>query len=196
VSIAHLEGFYYKPRIDLETLQKYSEGLILTTSCIKGEIPSYLLEGNEEKAKKRLYEFKEIFKDDFYIELQNHNLKEELEVLPKLIKISNETKTKYIASNDVHYLNKEDAKVHGILLCVQTQTTIDNPDRLKFETDEFYLKSFDEMWELFKEIPDAIYNTIEIKEKCNIEIPLGVPKLPKFPLKENEDPFVVFKKSL
>lgn len=193
VSIAHLEGFYYKPRIDLESLQKYHEGLILTSSCIKGEIPSYLLEGKEEEAKKRIYEFKEIFKDDFYIELQNHNLKEEIEVLPKLIKISNETKTKYFASNDVHYLNKEDAKIHGILLCVQTQTTIDNPDRLKFETDEFYLKSFDEMWELFKEIPDAIYNTIEIKEKCNIEIPLGLPKLPKFPLKENEEPFEVLK---
>lgn len=193
VSIAHLEGFYYKPRIDSEVLQKYHEGLILTTSCVKGEIPSYLLEGREEEAKKRIYEFKEIFKDDFYIELQNHKLKEEIEVLPKLIKLANETKTKYIATNDVHYLNKEDAKVHGILLCVQTQTTIDNPDRLKFETDEFYLKSFEEMWELFKEIPDAIYNTLEIKEKCNIEIPLQIPKLPKFPLKEGEDPFNVLK---
>ncbi|MGQ9845094.1 MAG: DNA polymerase III subunit alpha [Caldisericia bacterium] len=193
VTIAHLEGFYYKPRIDLEVLEKYHEGLILASSCVKGEIPSYLLEGREDEAKKRIYQFKEIFKDDFYIEVQNHNLKEEIEVLPKLIKISNETKTKYFASNDVHYLNKEDAKAHGILLCVQTQTNINNPDRLKFETDEFYLKSFEQMWDLFKEIPDAIYNTIEIKEKCNIEIPLGYPRLPKFPLKENEDPFEVLK---
>lgn len=193
VTIAHLEGFYYKPRIDMEVLEKYHDGLILTTSCIKGEIPSLLLEGKEEEAKKRIYQFKEIFKDDFYIELQNHKLKEEIEVLPKLINIAKETNTKYFASNDVHYLNKEDSKAHGILLCVQTQTTIDNPDRLKFETDEFYLKSFEEMWELFKEIPDSIYNTLEIKEKCNIEIPLGKPKLPKFPLKEGEEPFLVLK---
>ncbi len=193
VTIAHLEGFYYKPRIDMEILRKYNKGLILTTSCVKGEIPSYILEGRYEDAKKRVYEFKEIFGDDFYIELQDHNLRDEKEVLPKLIQLAKETDTKIFASNDVHYLNKEDAKVHGILLCVQTQTTIDNPDRLKFETDEFYLKSFEEMWELFKEIPEAIYNTIEIKDKCNLDIPLQIPKLPRFPLKEGEDPFLVLK---
>lgn len=193
VTISHLEGFYYKPRIDMEVLRNYNKGLILTTSCVKGEIPSYILEGRYEDAKKRVYEFKEIFGDDFYIELQDHNLREEKEVLPKLIQLAKETNTKIFASNDVHYLNKEDAKVHGILLCVQTQTTIDNPDRLKFETDEFYLKSFEEMWALFKEIPEAIYNTIEIKDKCNLEIPLQVPKLPKFPLKEGENPFDVLK---
>lgn len=193
VTIAHLEGFYYKPRIDIEVLRKYHKGLILTTSCVKGEIPSLILEGRYEDAKKRVYEFKEIFEDDFYIELQDHNLREEKEVLPKLVQLAKETNTKFFASNDVHYLNKEDAKVHGILLCVQTQTTIDNPDRLKFETDEFYLKSFEEMWNLFKEIPDAIYTTIEIKDKCNLEIPLQIPKLPKFPLKEGEEPFEVLK---
>ncbi len=193
VTISHLEGFYYKPRIDIEVLKNYNKGLILTTSCVKGEIPSYILEGRYEDAKKRVYEFKYIFGDDFYIELQDHNLREEKEVLPKLIQLAKETNTKIFASNDVHYLNREDAKVHGILLCVQTQTTIDNPDRLKFETDEFYLKSFEEMWSLFKEIPEAIYNTIEIKDKCNLEIPLQVPKLPKFPLKEGENPFEVLK---
>jgi len=193
VTIAHLEGFYYKPRIDMEVLKKYNRGLILTTSCVKGEIPSYILEGRYEEAKRRVYEFKDIFGEDFYIEIQNHKLKEEIEVIPKLVQLAKETNTKIIASNDVHYLNREDAKVHGILLCVQTQTTIDNPDRLKFETDEFYLKSFEEMWELFKEIPESIYNTIEIKEKCNLEIPLQIPRLPKFPLSENEDPFLVLK---
>jgi len=194
VSIGHLEGFYYKPRIDMEVLKKYSEGLIVGTSCLKGEIPSLILSGQYERAKKRVYEFKEIFGDDFYIELQNHHLPEEERVIPELLRLAKETDTKYFASNDAHYLKKEDAKAHGILLCIQTQTTISNPDRLKFQTDEFYLKSFEEMWELFKDIPDAIHTTMEIAEKCEVEIPLGKSRLPKFPLPEGEDAFSVLKK--
>ncbi len=194
VSVGHLEGFYYKPRIDMEVLKKYSEGLIVGTSCLKGEIPSLILSGQYEKAKERVYEFKEIFGDDFYIELQNHHLPEEEKVIPELLRLARETDTKYFASNDVHYLKKEDAKAHGILLCIQTQTTISNPDRLKFQTDEFYLKSFEEMWELFKEIPDAIHTTMEIAEKCEVEIPLGKSRLPKFPLPEGEDAFSVLKR--
>mgnify|MGYP000657408909 CR=1 FL=1 len=194
VSIGHLEGFYYKPRIDMEVLKKYSEGLIVGTSCLKGEIPSLILSGQYERAKKRVYAFKEIFGDDFYIELQNHHLPEEERVIPELLRLAKETDTKYFASNDAHYLKKEDAKAHGILLCIQTQTTISNPDRLKFQTDEFYLKSFEEMWELFKDIPDAIHTTMEIAEKCEVEIPLGKSRLPKFPLPEGEDAFSVLKK--
>jgi len=194
VSIGHLEGFYYKPRIDMEILREHSEGLIVGTSCLKGEIPSLILSGQYERAKKRVYEFKEIFGDDFYIELQNHHLPEEERVIPELLRLAKETDTKYFASNDAHYLKKEDAKAHGILLCIQTQTTISNPDRLKFQTDEFYLKSFEEMWELFKDIPDAIHTTMEIAEKCEVEIPLGKSRLPKFPLPEGEDAFSVLKR--
>jgi len=194
VSIGHLEGFYYKPRIDMEILREHSEGLIVGTSCLKGEIPSLILSGQYERAKKRVYEFKEIFGDDFYIELQNHHLPEEERVIPELLRLARETDTKYFASNDAHYLKKEDAKAHGILLCIQTQTTISNPDRLKFQTDEFYLKSFEEMWELFKDIPDAIHTTMEIAEKCEVEIPLGKSRLPKFPLPEGEDAFSVLKR--
>ena len=194
VSIGHLEGFYYKPRIDMEVLREHSEGLIVGTSCLKGEIPSLILSGQYERAKKRVYEFKEIFGDDFYIELQNHHLPEEERVIPELLRLAKETDTKYFASNDAHYLKKEDAKAHGILLCIQTQTTISNPDRLKFQTDEFYLKSFEEMWELFKDIPDAIHTTMEIAEKCEVEIPLGKSRLPKFPLPEGEDAFSVLKR--
>lgn len=193
VSIGHLEGFYYKPRIDMEALKKHSEGLIVETSCLKGEIPSLILSGQYERAKKRVYEFKEIFGDDFYIELQNHHLPDEERVIPELIRLAKETDTKYFASNDAHYLNKDDAKAHGILLCIQTQTTISNPDRLKFQTDEFYLKSFEEMWDLFKDVPEAIHTTMEIAEKCNVELPLGKSRLPRFPLPEGEDAFQVLR---
>ncbi len=184
-SLAFVEGFYYKPRIDKEILAKYSEGLFALTACLQGEIPWLLLRDRREEAKQAARWFLEVFGPErFFIELQNHGLKDELEVLPKLITLAREMGIRMVATNDVHYINREDADFHDKLLCIQTDKTVDDPNRMRFENDQFYLKSPEEMKRLFAEVPEAISNTLWIAERTDVEIEIGKMKLPKFPVPE------------
>ena len=169
-SFAYLDGMYYKPRIDYKLLEQHSEGVICLSACIAGHIPQYILKRQFDEADKIALKLKEIFKDDFYLEIQNHGLPEEKEVLLELTKMSERLSIPLVATNDVHYLNKEDAELQDVLMCVQMQKTIDDPDRMKFSTDEFYLKSYDEMLEALPGYEEALDRTIEIAEKCNVTI--------------------------
>ncbi len=181
VSIGFLEGFYYKPRVDYEVLQKYHEGLIASSACLQGEIPSLILSKGKEEARKALYQYLDIFgKENFFLEIQNHNLPDEKEVIPVMAELSKEEDIPLIATNDAHYLLKEDAKAHDILLCVQTLSKVQDPKRMRFQTDEFYVKSEKEMREIFKELPEAIDNTEKIKEMCNVNFEFSTYHLPHF----------------
>ncbi|SKA86978.1 DNA polymerase III catalytic subunit, DnaE type [Clostridium sp. USBA 49] len=182
VSKASIDGFYYKPRVDHDYLKKHSEGIIASSACLGGEVQSALLNGNRKKAEEIALLYKDIFKDGFYLELQNHGIKEQLAVNEELIKLSKELNIPLICTNDVHYINKEDAKAHDILLCIQTGKTVDEENRMRYPTDEFYLKSPEEMYEIFSYIPEALENTVKIAEQCNFDYEFHVSKLPKFPL--------------
>jgi len=153
VSLSFLEGFYYKPRVDKELLREYSKGIIALSSCLAGEIPSYILQNNLEKAKNAIKEYLDIFGEDFYLELQNNGMEEQEYVNSYLIKLSRELNVPLVATNDVHYLRKEDAEIHDILLCIQTGSKLNDKDRLRFKTNEFYFKSPEEMKALFKDVP-------------------------------------------
>ncbi|MBI5894223.1 MAG: DNA polymerase III subunit alpha [Deltaproteobacteria bacterium] len=184
---AHLEGFYYRPRIDKELLKIHSEGLIAMSSCLHGEIPHLISSGNMEKALKAAAEFKEIFTNNrFYLELQHNKISEQDKVNNGLLEISRKLNIPVVATNDCHYLKKEDAKAHEVLLCIQTGKTMNSPDRMRFATDDLYFKSPEEMEASFKDIPDAIKNTIEIAERCNLELKLGEYHLPNFPVPDGE----------
>ncbi|MCH5303499.1 MAG: DNA polymerase III subunit alpha [Ruminococcus sp.] len=194
VSYGFTEGFYNKPRIDDELLEKYHEGLICLSACLAGEIPQKLLKDDYNGAKEKALYYQNIFgKDNFFIELQNHGIEEQLRTNPDLIKISEEIGAELVVTNDSHYINKSDAKTHSILLCIQTNKTINDEDRMEFKTDEFYLKSEEEMRSLFKEIPQAFDNTQKIADRCNVEFEFGVRKLPHFDLPEGVDHFEYFK---
>jgi len=188
VSKAALEGFYYKPRVDKELLKKYSKGIIALSACLAGEVQDLLLKGRYEDAKRIALELEDIFgRGNFYLELQDHGIEEQRTVNEKLIDLSKETGIQLVATNDVHYVNKEDAVAHEILLCIQTGKTIDDEDRMKFPTDEFYLKSPEEMKRLFDFVPEAIENTIKISERCNVELEFNKPKLPKFDVPDGKE---------
>ncbi|MBO4409143.1 MAG: DNA polymerase III subunit alpha [Spirochaetales bacterium] len=177
-SIAYLEGFYYKPRIDNETLAAHSEGLICTSACLAGEISQKLLDGNVEGAYETARWYKDLFGDRYYIEIQNHFIPEEIQVLPQLVKLARDLDIKIIATNDIHYIDKEDANAHDILLCIGTGKKKADTDRLKFQTEEFYMKSPDEMAQLFSQYPDAISNTVELADRCVFDINFPGPLLP------------------
>jgi DNA polymerase-3 subunit alpha len=180
-SRASLEGFYYRPRIDLEMLQQHHEGIIATSACLGGPVANPLLDGNEAKAREFAGTLSELFgKDRFYIEVQDHGLKEQLEVNRSLIPLAKSFGLPIVASNDVHYCNKDDAPYQDVLVCVQTNTTIHDPKRLKQETNEFFLKSPDQMAQLFGEIPEALSNTIRIAEMCNLDLGFKGYHLPNF----------------
>ncbi|WP_050606490.1 DNA polymerase III subunit alpha [Clostridium niameyense] len=189
VSRASIEGFYYKPRTDHEFLKQHSEGLVALSACLGGEIQSYILKGNKEKAKKIALMYKDIFKEDFYLELQYHGIPEQLKVNDELVKMSKELDIPLVATNDVHYIKKEDYKSHDILLCIQTGKTVDEENRMKYPSDQFYLKSPEEMYEMFSYVPEALDNTVKISQKCNFNYNFHESKLPKFPLDENIDQF-------
>jgi len=187
VSLGFIEGFYYKPRIDHEILRQHSEGLIALSACLGGEIPSALLNSTYEKAKEIAVFYNELFgQDNFYLELQDHGFMEQKRVNPLLIKISEETGIPLVAANDSHYIYREDAKAHEILLCVQTLKTIEDEDRMKFEGEEFYLKSPEEMYAIFKGNESALENSFAIGERCNVEFEFHNYKLPKFILPDTE----------
>ena len=185
VTKANLEGFYYKPRVDWELLEKHSEGLIVTTSCLAGEIPQLILKDNIAKAEETLKIYHKLFKDDFYIELQRHPGVDELDkVNDVLIKFSRKYGIPLIATNDVHYLEKEDAYAQEILLCIQTQRAIFEKNRplSMIDVPDYYFKTEEEMRTLFHDYPEAIDNTVKLSEKCNLEIPYGKLILPNIDL--------------
>lgn len=174
VSLGHLEGFYYKPRIDIETLAQHSKGLIGTSSCLKGKIPEAIVRGNMKLAMELTGTFTDIFgADNFFLELQNHGIEEQAVANRGLVEIARKTGLRLIVSNDVHYLRKEHAEAHDVMLCMQTGTVMTDPKRLRYGSDEFYLKTGDEMLRLFHEFPEALANTVEIADRCNVELRLG-----------------------
>ena len=181
VSAGFTEGFYSKPRIDKDLLEQYHEGLICLSACLAGEIPQAILAGDYERAKQAALYYRDLFGEgNYYIELQDHGLEEDQVVLPQLIRLARETDIPMAATNDAHYITKEDAKMQSILLCIQTGKTIADADRMEFQTDEFYLKSTDEMYDLFSMVPEACENTNKIAEQCNFEFTFGKTKLPYF----------------
>ena len=185
VSDAFIHGFYGKPRVDLAALRKYSEGLIATSACLAGVVPRCLMDEDYEAAKKHALELSEIFGEDhFYLELQDHGIPEQRAVNQGLLRISRETGLPLIVSNDAHYLRKEDAHMQDVLLCIQTGKTVDDTKRMKFQTQEFYLKSEEQMHELFPNCPEALENTQRIAERCNLEFVFNEYHLPTFPIPE------------
>ncbi len=183
-SVGYKEGFYYKPRIDIEVLKECSEGLIATSACVAGAIPRALLQGNRQQAKAIAEEYLSIFGEgNFYLELQNHNMEEEIIASEEMISLGREMGIPFIVANDAHYLNKEDAQTHELLLCIQTGTTMSDPKRFRFSTDQLYYKSTEEMAALFPQVPEALKNTIDIAERCNVSIKakpqLPVPEVPQ-----------------
>ena len=185
VSTGYLEGFYYKPRVDLSVLKEYSEGIICLSGCIAGEIQQRLLEGNYQRAKETALEYRDIFGEgNFYLEIQDHGMEEQKKVNPDLIRLGKETGIPLAATNDVHYTNREDWEFHDILLCIQTGKTVDQEDRLRFPNHEFYMKSENEMRELFPEVPEAVDNTARIAERCSVKLDFGTVHLPYFELPE------------
>lgn len=185
VSIGHLEGFYYKPRIDFEILEKYHEGIIALSGCMNSEIPSLVLQNQMKQAQKVLDKYLSIFKEDFYIEIQRHPGLERLDELNRdLIKLARDNGVPLVATNDVHYLNKDDSYAQEILLCIQTLHVIFEKDRplSMIDIPDFYFKSPQEMETLFADLPEAIENTVKIAEQCNVEIPYGNLILPRYPV--------------
>lgn len=180
VSTGFTEGFYYKPRIDLEMLEKHHEGLICLSACLAGSINKAILKGDMEKAKQIALWHKNLFGEDYYLEIQPNGLPEQVLVNQKLIQLSRELNIPLVATNDAHYLKKEDAYIHEVLLCIQTGKRMNDEDRMKMGADEFYVKSPEEMIEYFKDIPEAIENTVKIAEKCNFDFEFGNTKLPNY----------------
>ena len=180
VSIGFTEGYYYKPRIDLEVLEKYHEGLICLSACLAGSVNQALLNGQEEKAEEIALWHKKVFGDDYYIEIQNNGLKEQVLANQKLIKLARKLNLPLVATNDAHYLKREDAYNHEILLCIQTGKRMSDEDRMRFDTDELYVKSPEEMSEYFSAFPDAIENTVKIADQCNVEFEFGHTILPNY----------------
>lgn len=180
VSCGYTEGFYVKPRIDMEILAQHSEGIIALSACLAGFIPNAIMAGDISGAKKHIYQMKEIFKQDFYLELQNNGIDEQVTVNETLINLSKETDTPLVCTNDVHYINKEDAYIQSVLMSVQMNTTLSKKSNLMFPTNEFYLKSEEEMLSSFGKIKEAIENTSKIADMCNFDFEFGVTKLPKF----------------
>ena len=185
VSMGFTEGFYYKPRVDAEVLKQYSEGLVALSACLAGEVASKLLNGSYEKAKEAALRYRDIFgEENFYLEVQDHGIQEQVLVNQEIVRLSKETGIPLIASNDVHYVDRDDSRAHDILLCIQTGKTVEDSVRLKFSGEEFYLKSHDEMYELFKYIPEAIENTNKVADMCNMDFVFGQVHLPEFEVPE------------
>ncbi|HUB68534.1 MAG TPA: DNA polymerase III subunit alpha [Candidatus Methylacidiphilales bacterium] len=181
VSAAHLEGMYYKPRIDKEILRQHAEGLIGTSACLAGEVARYILAGRPKEAEKSIDDFRNIFAPgDFYLEIADHGIPQQKTVAEELFRYSRQFGLKMVATNDVHYLRKEHAEAHDVLLCIQTGAKIADENRMRYSTAEFYLKTPEEMGALFREAPEALAATIEIAEKCDLKIELGKNKFPDY----------------
>ncbi|WP_041044842.1 DNA polymerase III subunit alpha, partial [Gordoniibacillus kamchatkensis] len=181
VSIGHLQGFHYKPRIDREHLARHAEGLVALSACLGGEVSQHLLHDRKEEARAAALRYRDIFGDDFYLELQDHGLMEQKKVMKAMIELSRETGIPLVATNDVHYVHEDDAAVQDVLLCIGTGTTIDDPERkLKPQTSQLYLKNAEAMRSLFAHVPEALDNSVRIAEKCALELEFGRSILPEF----------------
>lgn len=188
VSAGFTEGFYKKPRVDKELLKKHHEGLIALSACLAGEIPRNLTQNDYETAKKVALEYRDIFgENNYFIEIQDHGLADQKRILPNLIKLSKETGIPLVATNDCHYINKDDAKMQNVLVCIGTNHTVNEDNDMAFETEEFYVKSEDEMREIFSFVPEAIDNTQKIADRCNMTFEFGHTKLPAFEVPDGRD---------
>ncbi len=185
VSRGFLEGFYYKPRIDKELLREHARGLIGLSACLKGEVAEYCYQGYIDEAEKVAREYVDILgPDNFFLELEDHGLEDQKQALPGILEVSKRTGIPLIATNDVHYLEKGHAEAHSVMLCLQTQTVISDENRLRFGSDEFYMKSSDEMWDLFGDEPSSLENTVKVAQRCNVELKLGKEAPLHFPVYE------------
>lgn len=193
VSSAWTEGFYTKPRVDKELLEKYHEGIICLSACLAGEIPQAILKGDYEKAKEIALWYQGVFgKDNYFLEIQDHGIKDQQLSNPKIIQLARELQIPLVATNDAHYITKEDAEIQKILVCIATKHTIEEDTGMGFETEEFYVKSGDEMAALFPDVPEAISNTNKIAERCHVGFEFGNTKLPIFEVPDNRDHFEYF----
>ncbi len=190
VSAGYIDGFYYKPRIDFEMLKEHSKGIIALSACIAGEVPKTLLRGDYDEAKKIALKYAEVLgKDNYFLEIQDHGLSEQKRIIPDMLRLSEETGIGLVATNDIHYLKKEDAKYQDVLMCIQMEKKVDDPDRMKFETEEFYIKSPEEMTSLFEYVPQAIENTEKIAKRCNVDFDFGTRHLPAYAVPDGKDAF-------
>jgi len=188
ISIANREGFYNKPRVDRELLEEYHEGLICLSACLAGEIPQALLAGDMERAEEVAVYYRDLFgKDNYYIELQNHGVEEQIRILPDLIRLARNLDIPMVATNDCHYIDQSDSEMQHILICIQTNHTIDDDDVMEFKTDHFYVKSTEEMYERFSAVPEALTNTKKIADMCDFDFEFGVTKLPYFSTPDGSD---------
>jgi DNA polymerase-3 subunit alpha len=189
VSLAHLEGFYYKPRVDKGLLSQYNEGLIALSGCLKGEIAAHSSRGELKKALQSAEDYRRIFNDRrFFIEIQNNGVENQLQLNERLLEVAHELSLPVVATNDCHYLHRKDAKAHEVLLCIQTGKTLQDSDRMRFSSDEFYFKSPQEMADLFQNIPEAIAHTLEIAEQCNLEMHFDEKHIPRIAVPTGETP--------
>lgn len=194
VSKAWTEGFYTKPRIDRELLEQYHEGIIALSACLAGEIPRALIADDYERAKEKALWYNKVFgQGNFYLELQNHGIREQKQIEPMIIRLSKETGIPLVATNDTHYVRKEDSKIQQVLICIATNTTLGQGNGLEFDSDEFYLKSEEEMHELFSHVPEALENTQIIADRCNYDFEFGNTKLPHFEVPDGRDHFEWFR---
>ncbi|MBD3380419.1 MAG: DNA polymerase III subunit alpha [Candidatus Omnitrophica bacterium] len=194
VSIGYLEGFYYKPRVDKEVLRKHAKGLIALSACLGGEVPHYILSDRMDEARRAALEYSEIFgKDNFYLEIQDNRLEKQELLNRRMVDLAAGTGLPLVATCDVHYLDKNDARAHEALLCVQTQTTLDDSDRMQFETDHLYFKSPEEMVKAFSFAPEAVRNTLKIAERCDIQMDFSEIHLPRFEPPGGKDNFAFFR---
>ena len=185
VSKSYVDGFYYKPRTDMDELKKHSQGLIALSACLAGDVPRAIMNGNYDKARKLAMEYRDIFGNgNYYLEIQDHGIPEQKQVNTEVVRLSRELNIPLVATNDVHYVDKDDAKIQDILMCLQMQKTIDDENRMKFPSDEFYLKSREEMEQLFPELEEALDNTNEIAERCNVEFEFHKYHLPRYDVPE------------
>lgn len=194
VSASFIDGFYYKPRVDISFLKEHSEGLIALSACLSGGISKCILRGDIEGGKKLALEYKEIFKEDLYLELQNHGIDSQLKVNKFLLEFSKELSIETVVTNDVHYINKEDNEAHDVLICIQTASNIYENNRMRYEGEEFYLKSKEEMYELFGYHEEGLKNTLKISEKCNFEYKFGESKPPKYIMDVDLEPYEYLKR--
>ena len=195
VSKAFLEGFYVKPRVDLELLRQHSEGLIALSACLAGGIPRRLRMGDYEGAKAYALELSGIFGEgNFFLELQDHGIPEQQEVNRGILRLAQDTKLPLVATNDAHYLTREDSYIQDVLMCIQMGKTVDDANRMRFETQEFYIKSEDEMRSLFPNQPEAIENTQRIADRCNVDFEFNHYHLPEYKAPDGSDSLTYFQK--
>lgn len=195
MSAAYIEGFYNKPRVDNDLLRQHHKGLICLSACLAGRIPRMLSAGDYAAADQAVKEYVDIFgRENFFIELQNHGIEEQKRILPQLIKLARENEVGLVATNDAHYINREDSATQSILVCIQTGRTVNDPSDLEFQTDQFYIKSLEEMRQAIPDVDEAFENTVRIAERCNVEFEFGKTKLPYFAAPDGEDNLSYFRR--